>query len=85
MDAKKITLSHEDKIRYQKLLRDGRMNLTRQGVYDASMMSVLKRARCTVERTNFESVHSVVNKTCKNYQFTKNVRLITNLPMKMSK
>ena len=54
MDAKKITLSHEDKIRYQKLLRDGRMNLTRQGVYDASMMNVLKRARCTVERTNFE-------------------------------
>ena len=54
MDAKKITLSHEDRIRYQKMLRDGRMNLTRQGVYDASMMSVLKRARCTVERTNFE-------------------------------
>ena len=54
MDAKEIILSNEDKIRYQKLLRDGRMNLTRQGVYDASMMSVLKRARCTVERTNFE-------------------------------
>ena len=28
--------------------------LTKQGVYDASMMNVLKRARCTVERTNFE-------------------------------
>ena len=54
MDARRIILSNEDKIRYQKLLRDGRMNLTRQGVYDASMMSVLKRARCTVERTNFE-------------------------------
>ena len=54
MDARRIILSNEDKIRYQKLLRDGRMNLTRQGVYDASMMNVLKRARCTVERTNFE-------------------------------
>lgn len=54
MDARRITLSNEDKIRYQKMLRDGRMNLTRQGVYDASMMNVLKRARCTVERTNFE-------------------------------
>lgn len=54
MNAKRITLSSEDKIRYQKMLRDGRMNLTRQGVYDASMMNVLKRARCTVERTNFE-------------------------------
>jgi len=24
------------------------------GIYDASMMTVLKKARCTVERTNFE-------------------------------
>ena len=40
MNAKRITLSSEDKIRYQKMLRDGRMNLTRQGVYDASMMNV---------------------------------------------
>ncbi|PKF31091.1 putative solute-binding protein [Acinetobacter proteolyticus] len=54
MNAKKITLTNEDKTRYQKMLRDGRMNLTKQGVYDASMMNVLKRARCTVERTNFE-------------------------------
>mgnify|MGYP003557381362 CR=1 FL=1 len=54
MNAKRITLTNEDKIRYQKMLRDGRMNLTRQGGYDASMMNVLKRARCTVERTNFE-------------------------------
>ena len=41
MNAKRITLTNEDKIRYQKMLRDGRMNLTRQGVYDASMMNVL--------------------------------------------
>ena len=50
---RKITLSHEDRIRYQKMLRDGhKSDQTR--VYDASMMNVLKRARCTVERTNFE-------------------------------
>ena len=36
----RITLTNEDKIRYQKMLRDGRMNLTRR-VYDASMMNVL--------------------------------------------
>ncbi|RLZ06735.1 RND transporter [Acinetobacter sp. 2JN-4] len=54
MDAARITLSNDDKVRYQKMLRDGRMNLTKQGVYDATMMNVLKRARCTVERTNFE-------------------------------
>ena len=50
----KLPISKEDQIRYQKLLRDGRIELTKQGVYDATMMSVLKRARCTVDRTNFE-------------------------------
>lgn len=50
----KMNFSAEDKIKYQKILREGRLSLTKQGVYDATMMSVLKRARCTVERTNFE-------------------------------
>ncbi|RZH25116.1 RND transporter [Acinetobacter pittii] len=50
----KMNFSVEDKTKYQKILREGRLNLTKQGVYDATMMSVLKRARCTVERTNFE-------------------------------
>lgn len=50
----KMNFSAEDKIKYQKILRDGRLSLTKQGVYDETMMSVLKRARCTVERTNFE-------------------------------
>lgn len=50
----KIALQKEDKMEYQKLLRDGRMDLTQQGTYDAVMMTVLKKARCTVERTNFE-------------------------------
>ena len=50
----KVSLSKENKDEYQKLLRDGRMELTAQGVYDSTMMTVLKKARCTVERTNFE-------------------------------
>ena len=50
----KLDIPAEDKLRYQKLLRDGRIELTKMGVYDPAMMSVLKRARCTVERTNFE-------------------------------
>ena len=54
MNARKIILSPEDRLRYQKMLRNGRMTLTKQGVYDPMMMNVLKRARCTVERTNFE-------------------------------
>ena len=50
----KLNVSAEDKIRYQKLLRDGRIELTQRGIYDPSMIRVLKRARCAVERTNFE-------------------------------
>lgn len=50
----KLNFSAEDKLKYQKILREGRLKLSKQGVYDATMMSVLKRARCTIERTNFE-------------------------------
>ncbi|MDH1800855.1 putative solute-binding protein [Acinetobacter johnsonii] len=50
----KIQLSKEDKEKYQRLLREGRIDLTKQGVYDPGMMRVLKKAHCTVERTNFE-------------------------------
>ena len=50
----KMNLSNEDKTRYQKILREARMGLTKRGIYDATMMNVLKRARCTVDRTNFE-------------------------------
>ena len=50
----RIPLSKEEKTDYQKLLREGRMDLTDQGIYDSTMMTVLKKARCTVEMTNFE-------------------------------
>lgn len=50
----KLAISTEDKMRYQKILRDGRIELTKRGIYDPVMMRVLKRARCTEERTNFE-------------------------------
>lgn len=50
----KMNLSKEDQVKYQKILREGRMDLTQQGIYDATMMTVLKKARCTIERTNFE-------------------------------
>ena len=50
----KLNVSADDKLRYQKLLRDGRIELTERGIYDPAMMRVLKKARCTVERTNFE-------------------------------
>ena len=50
----KMDLTPADKLKYQKLLREGRMDLTKQGVYDAGMMSVLKKARCAAEPSNFE-------------------------------
>ncbi len=50
----KMNLSAEDKLKYQKMLRDGRMDVTRQGIYDKNMMAVLKKARCAVDKANFE-------------------------------
>ncbi|MGE8540169.1 putative solute-binding protein [Acinetobacter sp. ANC 3813] len=50
----KMNLSAEEKTKYQKLLRDGRMDMTKRGIYDAGMMSVLKKARCSVDKANFE-------------------------------
>lgn len=50
----KVNISSDDYLRYQKILRDGRIELTKRGIYDQHMMRVLKKARCTVERTNFE-------------------------------
>lgn len=50
----KMNLSADDKTKYQKLLREGRMDMTARGIYDASMMSVLKKSRCSVDKANFE-------------------------------
>ncbi|RKG36480.1 putative solute-binding protein [Acinetobacter rongchengensis] len=50
----KMNLTADDKLKYQKLMRDGRLELTKMGIYDASMMSVLKKARCSVDKANFE-------------------------------
>ncbi|MBU3846947.1 MAG: RND transporter [Candidatus Acinetobacter avistercoris] len=50
----KINFSAEERLKYQKLLREGRIDLTKQGIYDPAMMSVLKKARCSVDKANFE-------------------------------
>jgi hypothetical protein len=49
-----MNLTAEDKTKYQKMLRDGRMDMTKRGIYDPAMMSVLKKARCSVDKANFE-------------------------------
>ena len=50
----KMNLTPEDKTKYQKMLREGRMDMTKRGIYDPAMMSVLKKARCSVDKANFE-------------------------------
>ena len=50
----KLNLTGEEKLKYQKLMREGRMDMTKRGIYDAGMMSVLKKARCSVDKANFE-------------------------------
>lgn len=50
----KMDVAAADKEGYQKLMREARLSLTKQGIYDPAMMSVLKKARCSVDRANFE-------------------------------
>lgn len=50
----KMNLSADEKLKYQKMLRDGRMDMTKKGIYDPEMMTVLKKARCSVDKANFE-------------------------------
>ncbi|HEY4713919.1 MAG TPA: putative solute-binding protein, partial [Aquirhabdus sp.] len=47
-------LATNDKLGYTKLMREGRIGLTKQGLYDQKMMRILKKVRCSQEPTNFE-------------------------------
>lgn len=49
-----MELSKPDKERYTQLMREVRIELTRQGFYDPRMMKILKRVRCTHNPTNAE-------------------------------
>jgi len=43
-----------DKPGYVKLMRESRMSLTQDGIYDKKMMSLLKKVRCKVDPASFE-------------------------------
>lgn len=43
-----------DKIGYVKLMRESRIALTKEGMYNKEMMSLLKKARCKAEPSSFE-------------------------------
>lgn len=49
-----MDLSANDKLGYIKLMREARIGLTRDGIYNKKMMGVLKKVRCTQDPTSFE-------------------------------
>ena len=50
----KMNIPQNEQLQYQKTMRDVRIALTKQGVYNKEMMSVMKRARCSVDKASFE-------------------------------
>ncbi|MDF2446003.1 MAG: hypothetical protein K0S46_1239 [Moraxellaceae bacterium] len=50
-----VELSAEEKLKYSRMLREARIYMTREGVYDPTMMNILKRVRCK---------HSPANEEC---------------------
>ena len=43
-----------DKEKYVNMMRESRISLTSDGIYDKRMMSVLRKVRCQVEPSNAE-------------------------------
>jgi hypothetical protein len=55
VDAKYwMELTPADKDRYVRLMREARLQLTKDGTYDPRMMALLKRVRCKFDPENFE-------------------------------
>lgn len=49
-----IDLAAEDKRKYWRMLREARLTLTRDGLYDPSMMNLMKKVRCRHEPADEE-------------------------------
>jgi hypothetical protein len=47
-------LSANDKLGYIKLMREARIDLTKDGIYDKKMMGLLKKVRCVQDPSSFE-------------------------------
>lgn len=52
-------IPNEDRPRYVELMRQARIDLTKNGTYDKRMMSLLKKVRCQVEPSNAECADSL--------------------------
>lgn len=49
-----MDLTKADQDKYTRLMREVRINMTKEGMYDKKMMSLMKKVRCKVEPTNEE-------------------------------
>ncbi|HEX4939169.1 MAG TPA: putative solute-binding protein, partial [Candidatus Kapabacteria bacterium] len=49
-----LDLPTAEKQKYERMMREARMQLTREGVYDPKMMAILKKVRCKLDPANFE-------------------------------
>jgi len=49
-----MDLSDADKAKYTQMMKEARMQITKEGFYDPKMMSLLKRIRCQVDPSNAE-------------------------------
>ena len=48
-DDRWIRVSEEDRLNYDEMMRDARIDLTQRGVYNADMMSLLRNIRCRLD------------------------------------
>jgi hypothetical protein len=53
-EAQWMSLSAADEARYFKLMREARIQLTQEGIYDRDMMRLLKNIRCRVDSAHAE-------------------------------
>jgi hypothetical protein len=49
-----LDLSKADQEKYIRLMREVRINMTKEGMYDKKMMSLMKKVRCRIEPANEE-------------------------------
>ncbi|MDO8331182.1 MAG: DUF6091 family protein [Fluviicoccus sp.] len=49
-----MDLTKADQDKYTRLMREVRINMTKEGMYDKKMMSLMKKVRCKIEPTNEE-------------------------------
>jgi hypothetical protein len=54
-----IRIPEADKLRYDEMMREARIALTKDGVYSKEMMSLLRKVRCKEEPSRAECVNPV--------------------------